>query len=79
VLLALGATFVAQGPNGRREIDAQDFSSVLRGGAEVDELLVESECRDAGRSLGIEKLTKRAQTGRSSVLCGSFAKRRRVG
>jgi len=47
VLLALGATFVAQGPNGRREIDAQDFFvSFFEVALRSDELLVEIRVRD---------------------------------
>jgi len=63
VLLALGATFVAQGPNGRREIDAQDFFvSFFEVALRSDELLVEIRVpRPLDARWGFEKLTKRAQ------------------
>lgn len=63
VLLALGATFVARGSKGQREIDAKDFFvSFFEVALAPDELLVEIRVplsKDA--RWGFEKLTKRAQ------------------
>ena len=63
VLLALGATFVARGPNGQREIDAKDFFvSFFEVALTPDELLVEIRVPRANAARwGFEKLTKRAQ------------------
>jgi carbon-monoxide dehydrogenase medium subunit len=63
VVLALGGTLVAQGPNGRREIDAKDFFlSFFEVALAPDELLVEVRVpRVPGSQWGFEKLTKRAQ------------------
>ena len=63
VLLALGATFVARGPNGQREIDAKDFFvSFFEVALKPDELLVEIRVpRPRDARWGFEKLTKRAQ------------------
>ncbi len=63
VLLALGATLVAQGPNGQREIDAKDFFvSFFEVALRSDELLVEIRVpRSLDAGWGFEKLTKRAQ------------------
>jgi aerobic carbon-monoxide dehydrogenase medium subunit len=63
VLLALGATVVAQGPAGRREIAAQDFHrSFFEVALQPGELLVEVRVPDTkGGPWGFEKLTKRAQ------------------
>lgn len=63
VVLALGGTLVAQGPNGRREIDAKDFFlSFFEVALAPDELLVEVRMpRVPGSQWGFEKLTKRAQ------------------
>jgi carbon-monoxide dehydrogenase medium subunit len=63
VLLALGATFVVQGPNGRREIDAADFFvSFFEVALSPDELLVEIRVpKPSDGQWGFEKLTKRAQ------------------
>jgi carbon-monoxide dehydrogenase medium subunit len=62
VLLALGATMVAQGPNGRREIDAKDFFlSFFEVALSPEELLIEIRVPKTGNEWGFEKLTKRAQ------------------
>lgn len=63
VLLALGGTLVAQGPNGRREIDAKDFFlSFFEVALSPEEVLVEVRVPFApGGQWGFEKLTKRAQ------------------
>ena len=78
VLLALGATFVAQGPNGRREIDAQDFFvSFFEVALRSDELLVEIRVpRPLDARWGFEKLTKRAQDW---AIVGAVAVRSRSG
>jgi carbon-monoxide dehydrogenase medium subunit len=62
VVLALGGTLVAQGPHGRREIDAKDFFlSFFEVALAPDELLVEVRVpRAPGSQWGFEKLTKRA-------------------
>ena len=63
VLLALGATYVAQGPQGRREIPASQFHlSFFEVALQPDEVLVEVRVPLAeGTQWGFEKLTKRAQ------------------
>ena len=63
VLLALGGTLVAQGPNGQREIAAADFFvSFFEVALAPDELLVEVRVpQSADGQWGFEKLTKRAQ------------------
>lgn len=63
VLLALGATFVARGPNGERSIGAQDFFvSFFEVALQPDELLIEIRVpRPLDALWGFEKLTKRAQ------------------
>ena len=63
VLLALGGTLVAQGPNGQREIAAADFIvSFFEVALAPDELLVEVRVpQSADGQWGFEKLTKRAQ------------------
>ena len=63
VLLALGATMVVQGPNGRREIAAADFFvSFFEVALAPDEVLVEIRVpKSAQGQWGFEKLTKRAQ------------------
>jgi aerobic carbon-monoxide dehydrogenase medium subunit len=62
-LLALGATMVAQGPAGRREIAAVEFHrSFFEVALEPGELLVEVRVPfTEGAQWGFEKLTKRAQ------------------
>ncbi len=63
VVLALGATLVAQGPNGQREIAASDFyRGFLESALEPDELLTEirvPKVPDAGWSF--QKFNRRAQ------------------
>ncbi len=61
--LALGATYVAQGPNGRREIAARDFyQGFLTSALEPDELLTEIRVpKMNGAAWGFEKFNRRAQ------------------
>ena len=61
--LALGATYVAAGPNGRREIPAAEFfHGFLETALAPDELLVEIRVpRHTGQRAGFEKFTRRAQ------------------
>ncbi len=61
--LALGATYVAQGPNGRREIAARDFyQGFLTSALEPDELLTEIRVpKMNGAGWGFEKFNRRAQ------------------
>jgi carbon-monoxide dehydrogenase medium subunit len=63
VLLALGGTMVAKGPNGERTIAAGDFfAGFLESALEPDELLTEirvPKCGDAGWSF--QKFNRRAQ------------------
>jgi carbon-monoxide dehydrogenase medium subunit len=62
VVLALGGTLVAEGPNGRRQIDAAAFHrSFFEVALEPDEVLVEIRVPPATGGWGFEKLTKRAQ------------------
>ena len=63
VLLALGGTLVAQGPNGQREIAAADFFvSFFEVALAPDELLVEVRVpTSSDGQWGFEKLIKRAQ------------------
>ena len=63
VLLALGATIVAEGPSGRREIAASDFHlSFFEVALHEGEILVEVRVPvSEGPQWGFEKLTKRAQ------------------
>ncbi|MHB1987714.1 MAG: FAD binding domain-containing protein [Acidimicrobiales bacterium] len=65
VMLALGATLVATGPKGRREIAASQFHlGFLETALGPDEMLVEIRIPKPGaqgHSFGYEKLTKRAQ------------------
>ena len=63
VLLALGGSFIAEGPSGSREIWPHDFHlSFLEVALEPDEILVEIRVpRAPGERWGFEKLTKRAQ------------------
>jgi len=63
VLLALGGTMVAQGPNGQREIAAADFFvSFFEVALAPDEVLVEVRVpKSSDGQWGFEKLTKRAQ------------------
>lgn len=63
VVLASGATLVAQGPEGRREIGAADmFQGFLETALDDDELLTEIRLpRAAGRGWGYQKFTRRSQ------------------
>ena len=63
VVLALGATLVAQGPDGRREIAADDmFQGFLDTALDEDELLTEIRLpRAAGRGWSYQKFTRRSQ------------------
>jgi carbon-monoxide dehydrogenase medium subunit len=61
--LALGATYVAQGPNGTREIAAADFyQSFLTSALEPDELLTEIRVpKMNGAGWSFQKFNRRAQ------------------
>ena len=61
--LALGAVYVAQGPNGRREIAAADFyRGFLESSLEPDEMLVEIRVpKMNGATWGFQKFNRRAQ------------------
>jgi carbon-monoxide dehydrogenase medium subunit len=61
--LALGATYVAQGPNGTREIAAGDFyQSFLESALESDEILTETRVpKMEGAGWGFQKFNRRAQ------------------
>jgi carbon-monoxide dehydrogenase medium subunit len=61
--LALGATYVAQGPNGTREIAATDFyQGFLESALAPDELLTEIRVpKITGAGWGFEKFNRRAQ------------------
>src|SRR4051794_4944442 len=61
--LALGATYVAQGPNGTREIAAADFyEGFLTSTLSPDEMLTEIRVpKMQGAGWGFEKFTRRAQ------------------
>jgi carbon-monoxide dehydrogenase medium subunit len=63
VTLALRATYVAQGPNGTREIAAQDFhQGFLTSALEADELLTEIRVpKMQGAGWGFQKFNRRAQ------------------
>jgi carbon-monoxide dehydrogenase medium subunit len=63
VTLALGATYVAQGPNGTREIAAADFyQGFLQSALAADELLTEIRIpKMQGAGWGFEKFTRRSQ------------------
>ena len=63
VTLALGATYVAQGPNGTREIAATDFyEGFLTSALTPDEMLTEIRVpKMQGAGWGFEKFTRRAQ------------------
>jgi aerobic carbon-monoxide dehydrogenase medium subunit len=63
VTLALGATYVAQGPNGKREIAAADFyEGFLTSVLAPDEMLTEIRVpKMQGAGWGFEKFTRRAQ------------------
>lgn len=61
--LALGATYVAQGPNGTREIAAIDFhKGFLESALEPDEMLTEIRIpKMNGATWGFQKFNRRAQ------------------
>jgi len=61
--LALGATYVAQGPNGTREIAAADFyQGFLESALEPDEMLTEIRVpKMHGTGWSFQKFTRRAQ------------------
>lgn len=61
--LALGATYVAQGPNGTREIPATEFyKGFLESALEPDEMLTEIRVpKMNGASWGFQKFNRRAQ------------------
>ena len=63
VVLALGATLVAQGPNGAREIAATEFfQGFLETALQPDELLTEVRIPKAGgRGWSFQKFNRRAQ------------------
>ena len=63
VVLALGATLVAKGPNGEREIAATDFfQGFLETALQPDELLTEVRIPKAGgRGWSFQKFNRRAQ------------------
>lgn len=78
-LLALGASYVALGPQGRRELRAAEFHrGFLETALSPDELLVELRVPKAaaGGAFGFEKLTKRAQDW---AIVGAVAVRRDEG
>lgn len=60
--LAYGATFVAQGPNGTREIPSDDFfEGFLETALEPDEMLTEIRVPKASGGFGFQKFNRRAQ------------------
>ena len=61
--LALGATYVAQGPNGERTIAAKDFyKGFLESALAADEMLTEIRVpKISGGGYGFEKFNRRAQ------------------
>ena len=61
--LALGATYVAQGPNGERTIAAKDFyKGFLESALAADEILTEIRVpKISGGGFGFEKFNRRAQ------------------
>jgi carbon-monoxide dehydrogenase medium subunit len=61
--LALGATYVAQGPNGTREIAARDFhQGFLESALAADEILTEIRVpKMQGAGWGFQKFNRRAQ------------------
>ena len=61
--LALGATYVAQGPNGTREIAATDFyKGFLESALDPDEMLIEIRVpKMNGATWGFQKFNRRAQ------------------
>jgi aerobic carbon-monoxide dehydrogenase medium subunit len=62
VLLALGATFVATGPNGTREVQATDmFPGLFESALGHDEVLTEIRVPRTTRGWSYQKFTRRAQ------------------
>lgn len=62
VLMALDATFVAQGPRGTREIEAGDmFPSLFQSALAHDEVLTEIRVPAAAEGWSYQKFTRRAQ------------------
>ena len=60
--LALGATYVAQGPNGQREIAAKDFyKGFLESALAPDEMLVEIRVPKTTGGWSFQKFNRRAQ------------------
>ena len=61
--LALGATYIAQGPNGTREIAATDFyKGFLESALDPDEMLIEIRVpKMNGATWGFQKFNRRAQ------------------
>ena len=61
--LALGATYVAQGPNGQRDIAAADFyEGFLTSSLAPDEMLIEIKVpKMGGATWGFQKFNRRAQ------------------
>lgn len=78
VLLATGATLVAQGPGGAREISADDFfTGFLETALDGDEVLTEIRVPKApGAGWGFQKFTRRAQDW---AIVGVAAQRRNGG
>jgi carbon-monoxide dehydrogenase medium subunit len=60
--LALGATYVAQGPSGQRLIEAKDFyQGFLESALAADEMLVEIRIPKVGGGWSFQKFNRRAQ------------------
>lgn len=79
VLVALGASLVAESPRGRRELAAEEFQQgFLETALAPDELLVELRlpAERAGAGFGFEKLARRAQEW---AIVGAVAVRREGG
>jgi carbon-monoxide dehydrogenase medium subunit len=79
-VLTLGATLVAEGPRGQREIAAEDFfQGFFETALAVDEMLVEVRVpRHASAGFGFEKFNRRAQDWAIvgvSALCGAAGSR----
>jgi carbon-monoxide dehydrogenase medium subunit len=78
--LALGATYVAQGPNGTREIAAKDFhEGFLTTALAPDEMLAEIRVpKMQGAGWGFQKFNRARRTGRSSASLRGSATARAV-